>query len=172
MLSSVATWISESQGREFANWLLTNVPGLPPILQTVHLLSIAAIMGSIVMVDLRILGLAVPSQDLDEMVRRLQAWTWCGVAGVASSGIWFVLARPNRYFANPVFQIKFSLLLPALLVTAFLYRQTLTEAGYWSRSTSRLMQARLLALVSLLLWLGVVMSGRWIAYSEYLFWPE
>lgn len=172
MLNSIATWISESQGRDLANWLLTNVPGLPPILQTIHLLSIAAIMASIVMVDLRVLGLAVPSQNLEEMVRRLQAWTWCGVAGVASSGIWFVLARPNRYFSNPVFQIKFSLLLPALLVTAFFYRQTLSEPHYWSRTRNRTMLAKLLALVSLSLWLAVVMAGRWIAYSEYLFWPE
>ena len=172
MLSSVATWVSDSQGRELANWLLTNVPGLPPILQTVHLLSIAAIMGSIVMVDLRVLGLAVPSQNLDEMVRRLGAWTWCGVAGVASSGIWFVLARPNRYFTNPVFQIKFSLLIPAIIVTVFFYRQALREPGYWHRSARREMAAKILALVSLLLWLGVVMAGRWIAYSEYLFWPE
>ena len=149
-----------------------NVPGLPPILQTVHLLSIAAIMASIVMVDLRVLGIAVPSQNLDEMVRRLQGWTWYGVAGVASSGIWFVLARPNRYFSNPVFQIKFSLMIPALLVTAFFYRQALSEPGYWNHSQWRVMLARLLALVSLFLWLGVVMAGRWIAYSEYLFWLE
>ncbi|MDP1932319.1 MAG: hypothetical protein Q8L60_12765 [Gammaproteobacteria bacterium] len=172
MLSSIATWISESQGREFANWLLTNIPGLPPILQTIHLLSIAAIMASIVMVDLRVLGLGVLSQNLEEMVVRLQAWMWCGVVGAACSGVWFVFARPNRYFFNPVFQIKFSLLLPALLVSAVFYHLALREPAYWSRNRKRAMTAKLLALVSLLLWLGVVMAGRWIAYSEYLFWPE
>lgn len=172
MPNSIATWLSESQARDLANWLLANVPGLPPILQTIHLLSIAAIMASIVIIDLRVLGLAVPSQNLSEMVRRLQPWTWYGVAGVASSGIWFVLARPNRYFSNPVFLIKFSLLIPALLVTLLFYRLSHRDPEYWKRSPRHVWSARVLALVSLLLWLSVVMAGRWVAYSEYLFWPE
>ncbi len=50
--------------RDTVVYLLSNVPGLPPIVQTVHLLGIAVVMSSVVLLDLRILGLALPSQDV------------------------------------------------------------------------------------------------------------
>lgn len=162
----------DNSAQSLANWLLSNVPGLPPILQTMHLLSIAAIMGSAVIINLRLLQWAVPSQRLDEMTLRLQVWTWGGLLGVFSSGIWFVLARPERYFSNPVFQIKIALLLCAIATSAALYRLNLREPDYWQASRQRALIGKGLALLSLLLWIFVVLAGRWIAYVEYLFWES
>lgn len=172
MLNVIASWIGNSQLREYSNWVLGNVPGLPPILQTIHILAISAVMGSIVIVDLRLLGLAVPSQQIHEMVARLRYWTFGGVVVAFLSGIWFVLARPNRYFFNPVFQIKFFLLACALILTFIFYHLTSRSENYWTETTRRNVIGKLLAFLSLLLWVGVVLAGRWIAYSEYLFWSE
>lgn len=165
-----ATLITQSGAQALAERLLSTVPGLPPILQTIHLLSIAAILGSAVIVNLRLLQWAVPTQHPEEMVRRLQAWTWYGLLGVLSSGIWFVLARPSRYFSNPVFQIKFALLFMAVALTLILYRQTLGNRVRWTGSWQQVLAGKGLALLSLLLWIAVVLAGRWIAYVEYLFW--
>ena len=76
MKASLASALSESQAREIAVYLLGNVPGLSPIAQSLHILGIAIVMGSIVMVDLKLLGVAVPSQNVSEMIRRLMPWTW------------------------------------------------------------------------------------------------
>jgi uncharacterized membrane protein SirB2 len=141
--------------------LLSNVPGLPPILQTVHLLSIAAIMGSVVLIDLRVLGLALPSQDVREMVRRLMPWVWSVLPLLAVSGLMFILATPRRYFANPVFQLKFVMLVPALALAALFHRTNLPEGRL----------ARPLAAISMCLWLAIAMAGRWIAYVDYI-WPQ
>lgn len=167
-MESLTSWIANSAANDLALALLSNVPGSPPILQTIHLLSIVAIMASALMIDLRVLGLAVPSQDIHEMAGRLRFWALGGVIGVFSSGIWFVLARPNRYFNNPVFQIKFALLLPALLCSYWIFRMAVRNPNFFG---THLWRARLLAMASLLLWVAVVLAGRWIAYSEYLFWP-
>ncbi len=167
----MAELIAESSAEALATWLLSNVPGLPPILQTVHLLSIAAIMASAVFINLRVLQWAIPAQKLGEMLGRLQAWTWCGLLGAFSSGIWFVLATPGRYFSNPVFQIKFALLLFAVIITVALYRLLLREPDLPSAARPHQWFGKGLALLSLLLWIGVVLAGRWIAYVEYLFWP-
>lgn len=172
MMSELADWLSNTPVRDFSASLLSSIPGLPPVLQTIHLLSIAAIMASIVMIDLRVLGLAVPSQEIGEMIARLSPWTLWGIVGAASSGIWFILARPNRYFSNPVFQIKLGLLAAALILTFAFYRWCAADINIWHGPGNRVVLAKAYALVSLLLWLGVVMAGRWIAYSEYLFWPE
>jgi len=171
MLAEFAKRIAASEAREFATWLLSNTPGLPPILQTVHLLSIAAVMASIIFINLRILGLAVPRQHIGEMIGRLMPWTWVALFSLFISGLPFILARPARYFTNPVFQIKFLLLLLAILLAVFFYRLSQREVDYWTSSRQRLITGKVIAASSLILWFGIVMAGRWIAYSDYLFWP-
>jgi uncharacterized membrane protein SirB2 len=145
------------------SWLRT-VPGLPPIVQSVHILSIACVMASIVTIDLRVLGWAFPSQSPQEMMRRLLPWLWSALALLFLSGAVFVIARPRRYFVNPIFGIKFALLLVAIVLTVLLYRlhrQTDASTG----------TTKSIAALSLLSWLGVVMAGRWIAYADYLISP-
>jgi hypothetical protein len=157
---------------ELALYLLGNVPGFPPMVQTVHLLSITAIMGSMVLIDLRVLGLMLPSQSPGELIRRLMPWTWCALPFLAISGLMFVFARPVRYLTNPVFGIKFTLLVPALVLAVVFHRATARDTTFWERSSGRRAVARVIAFVSLVLWIGIVMAGRWIAYSDYIFPPE
>ena len=172
MRESLASALAESPAREAAVYLLGNVPGLPPIAQSVHILGIAVVMASIVMVDLKFLGLALPSQNVSEMIRRLMPWTWWALLGNAVTGLLFVVARPNRYFFNPVVGWKFSMLVPAVALAFVVHRLNTREAGYWEQSSGRRISARVIAAVSLVLWIGVVLAGRWIAYSEYLFFYE
>jgi uncharacterized membrane protein SirB2 len=150
--------------QETAVYLLSNVPGLPPIVQAVHLLGIAVIMSSVVLLDLRVLGLALPSQDVPELTRRAMPFVWWTLPLMLLSGLPFVLARPQRYFTNPVFGLKFALLLPAIALAALLHFNGARKPD--SRRT------KVLAALSLLLWIGVVLAGRWIAYVDYLFPPE
>jgi DNA-binding transcriptional regulator PaaX len=69
-----------------------------------------------------------------------------------------------------VFQIKFALLLLAVIVTVALYRLVLREPHLPSAARPHQWLGKGLAFLSLLLWIGVVLAGRWIAYVEYLFW--
>ena len=172
MRESLARALAESPAREAAVYLLGNVPGLPPIAQSVHILGIAVVMASIVMVDLKFLGLALPSQNVSEMIRRLMPWTWWALLLNAMTGLLFVVARPFRYFFNPVVGWKLSLLVPAVVLAFIVHRLNTREAGYWEQSSGRRISARVIAAVSLVLWIGVVLAGRWIAYSEYLFFYE
>lgn len=157
---------------KFALHLMTNVPGFGPIVQTVHLLCIAAVMGSIVLIDLRVLGLALPSQSTTELTRRLMPWTWWALPCLAVSGLVSLFARPNRYLVNPVFGIKFALLALAVMLGVVFHRATLRDESFWERSRGRRALSKTVALFSLLLWIGVAMAGRWIAYADYLFPPE
>jgi hypothetical protein len=168
----LASALADSQAQELAQYLLGNVPGLPPVAQTLHIAGICVVMASIVMVDLRFLGAAVPSQDLSEMISRVMPWTWWALPLNAVTGLLFVVARPFRYFYNPVFGIKFSLLVPAVGLAFLVYRLNRTEMGYWEHTLARRISGRAIAAVSLVLWMGVVMAGRWIAYSDYLFYYE
>jgi len=169
--TSIGTLLDGSFLQAGALWALTTIPGFPPIIQTVHILGIAVVMATVVMLDLRILGLAVRSQQISEMTNRLLPWLWWALGSNLVSGGFFVVGRPIRYFNNPVFGWKVSFLIPAILLTLFFHLMSRTEPGYWELNSNRLWTARGIALLSLGLWIMVAMAGRWIAYSEYLYFP-
>lgn len=169
--TSIGTLLDGSVLQSGALWALRTIPGFPPIIQTVHILGIAVIMGTIVMLDLRILGLAVRSQKISEMSARLLPWVWYALAANFVSGGFFLFARPNRYFNNPIFGWKLSFLLPAIALTLFFHLMSRREPEYWELNPQRLWTARGIALLSLGLWLMVAMAGRWIAYVEYIYYP-
>lgn len=169
--TSIGGLIDGSFLQSGALWALTTIPGFPPIIQTVHILGIAIVMGSVVMLDLRILGLAVPSQKISEMTERLMPWLWWALASNFVSGAFFLFGRPNRYFNNPVFGWKVSFLIPAVLLTLFFHLMSRRQEAYWEMNSQRLWTARAIALLSLGLWIMVAMAGRWIAYVEYIYYP-
>ena len=127
-------------------------------MQTVHLLGISVVMGSAVLINLRVLGLALRGQATDDLIRRLAPWTWGALPFLALSGLVFILAQPYRYFDNPIFRFKFALMVPAIATTM----------AFHLRPLARGRLAIALGAVSLCLWTGVVLAGRWIAYVDYL----
>jgi uncharacterized membrane protein SirB2 len=161
--------IDNSAVHDAALYLLGSIPGFPPMVQTVHILGISCVMGSIVLIDLKVLGLALPSQSVPELVRRLMPWMWWALLFVMLSGLTLFVARPGRYLANPLFGIKFALLIPAVVLAAVFQRLVHATPD---ETKSIAASQRAVALVSLLLWIGVVMAGRWIAYADYLFPAE
>lgn len=155
----ITEWLAASSIREWVLYLLMNVPGFPPIVQTIHIAAVAVVMGSVVFVALRNLGIAVPSQQPEEMLRRLMPWVWWALLALFLSGIVFVIARPDRYFYNPVAGWKVACLIPAILTALTLQHRHL------GKKSTQALSALLLVLVC-----GVVFAGRWIAYADYLYW--
>lgn len=152
-----------------AIWVLYNVPGAPPILQSIHILAIASLVGTVGILHLRLLGLAVPQLDPPTMIRRYQPW-FSGSIGIAFvSGLPLILARPARYFLNPVAGAKLAFFCLAVLLTVILlFREARHTVDLQAPSVS----TRVLALFSALAWVSVIFAGRWIAYVDYLYWDE
>ncbi|MDA1076427.1 MAG: hypothetical protein O3A63_16970, partial [Proteobacteria bacterium] len=151
--------------REWVVWLLTNVPGLPPIAQGIHILAVATILASAIMVCLRVIGIAVPTQQPAEMVARLKPWWYSALAVLTLTGGLFVIARPARYLSNPVAGIKFAALLIALVLTAWVFG-SVRRSG----AESAPLMLRAVACAGVGAWLMVMLAGRWIAYADYLFY--
>ena len=168
--SALADMIAGSFLQDAALFMLQNIPGFPPIIQTVHILGISVVMGSAVLLNLRLLGLAVPSQSISEMTGRVMPWFWYALASNVISGAFFVFGRPNRYFSNPVFTWKMGFLIMAALLTLFFYLMHRKQEGFWEES-ARKWAVRGFALLSLCLWIMVISAGRWIAYLEYIQYP-
>ncbi len=165
---SIAATPLDNYARDF----LSSLRGMAPMVQTVHILGVSAVMGSIVLIDLKILGLALRRQHLSELVRRVMPWMWSALPAIALSGLVFVFARPQRYADNRVFGLKFMMLAGAVVLAIVFQRLMRKDREFWERSGAHRWAARAIAACSLILWLGVVMAGRWIAYADYIFPPE
>lgn len=169
LLTDLSRVLAESPPGVLAVYLMQGVPGFAPIIQTVHILGVSVVMGSIVLIDLRVLGVALPSQSPTELVDRLMPWLWWALVCLALSGLVSLFARPPRYLLNPVFGFKLAMLAPAIALAVVLKRTRTTDAEFWQRSRWRRVSARVMAACSLFLWMGVAMAGRWIAYADFFF---
>jgi hypothetical protein len=131
-----------------------------PIVLSIHLSSIALFGGTILMTNLRLLGLAMTDLPASDAIAQLRPWKRIGFVAMASSGILLGGAKAEMYFGNPYFHLKLTLLaLVAAHALAFrrsVYRNPLPMSG----------MAKLAACLSLALWLGIISAGRLIAYYE------
>jgi hypothetical protein len=146
--------------------LIQDIGWIIPLVQTFHILSIAVVIGSVGMIDLRLLGLAGRSQSISSMTNRLLPAVWAALAVLLCTGAVLAIGEPVRSLANPAFQLKMLLLLLVIALTVFFQRSLRKDLAFWELSPTRRLTARLTAVVSLLLWVGIVFAGRWIAYMD------
>ena len=134
-----------------------------PIIGGIHLLGIALFGGMVLVTDLRLLGWAMRRRPVSDIVQQLQAWKWAGFVVVAASGLLLAWAEPQKLYRSPAFWVKMALLalvgVHALVFRARVYGNT---ARLDVAST---VEARLAASLSLLLWAGLIVSGRLIAFD-------
>jgi hypothetical protein len=135
---------------------LQSVTWIVPTVQSVHILLIAAVMSSLLLIDLRLLGRRRGNTD---SVTRYLRTVWIALPGLALSGALLIIAEPARELTNPAFYTKM-LLLGCAAAT------TWGVARHGGRRSSAGFVGRCGAALSLALWVGVVVAGRWIAYAQ------
>jgi uncharacterized membrane protein len=164
---------------EFSKWLATTslshtiqtIGWIIPTLQVIHILSVAVVFSSAVLVNLRVFRLFERNEPLRDVARRFLPWIWPVLVILLVTGSLLIIAEPRRSLTNSTFYIKMALLLAAILVTATL--QLLLSAAPaggekdpWDGDLARRMAGRALATVSILIWCGILFAGRWIAYTQ------
>jgi hypothetical protein len=137
-----------------------------PMILSIHLATIAVFGGMILMTDLRILGLAMRSVPVSEVYGQLRAWKQLGFVIMVTMGLLLALSEMDKYYGNPYFLMKMSLLV-LVAVHAIVFRKSVygnTEA--LDRAPQMPAVAKIAAISSLVLWIGIASCGRWIAYYE------
>ena len=133
-----------------------------PLVESLHYVGLCLLLGTVGTFDLRLLGVA---NGLDyRVLHRLVPFGVAGYLLNASTGLLFVVSAPDQYLFNPAFQTKLGLMLLAGINLILFYS---TAAGSVRNSDAAqpvLARARLMALVSLLAWTGVIIGGRLITY--------
>lgn len=135
-----------------------------PIIETLHVMALTIVVGSIAMMDLRLLGIASRNSAVSRLSSEVLPWTWTAWAAAAVFGTLMFLAKAATYAGNLQFRLKFVCMgLAALNMLIFhfgVYRQVARwDAGDPPRS------AKVAGALSLLLWIGVVFLGRWVGFT-------
>lgn len=126
-----------------------------PVIESVHITGLAVLVGTIAIVDFRLLGLTLRDRPVSQIAAALKLWTLAGIVIMLTTGPLMLSAEPERGYGNPAFTFKMSCLLLAL-VTHFTIHRRATMPGQ--------MSGKFAACLSLLLWTGVIFGGRAIAF--------
>jgi hypothetical protein len=135
-----------------------------PFLESIHVLASTFLVGSILMVDLRLLGLAGRSHAASRITREIVPWTRGAFAVSALAGFGMFISQANRYVDNRAFQVKAVLLILAGINMAVFHLRTVRSMPRWDTAAVTSGTARLAGVASLLLWIGIMLAGRWIGH--------
>ena len=148
-----AEWVNQSWG-----W---------PLALTVHAFGTATVVGVMFIIGLRLVGLFGPIPYA--ALNKLMPFVWVAVACQVASGITLWMTKPAQYLADGMFEVKFILLLIAIVVTWQFHRCMVREAAAWQAKGRAFPRGRNLAIAACLLWAAVTIGGRLTAYLGSLY---
>jgi hypothetical protein len=139
-------------------WLFPNV-------ETIHVLSLALVFGSIVMVDLRLIGLTSRSSAVSRLSAEILPYTWVAFACAVVSGSLMFISKAHTYFYNLQFQLKFLCMALAGLNMIIFHFGVYRHVVGWDQDRRPPWPARLAGSLSIGLWIAVIFFGRWIGFT-------
>jgi len=135
-----------------------------PVLEAIHLTAMVILVGSISAFDLRLLGLAFQGRSVSRVAARLLPLTWVAFATMAATGTLLFTSHGATYCANSAFQSKLALIVLAGANMAVFQFTTYRSVAKWDLAEATPIWAKIAGSVSVLLWAGVVVGGRWIGF--------
>ena len=161
--------------QQFAQWLSTTSPSVfiqshnswaIPTIQSIHIVGIGVVLGSVLMIDLRILGWAGMDQTLRQTASRFTPWLTGGLGLMLATGLLMVIGEPVRELVSFSFWAKMSLLATSTL-TAAIFQISLRNYGQqWEQVLVHRRSIHLLVVLTFLIWVCIIILGRLIAYDH------
>jgi hypothetical protein len=136
-----------------------------PVLESIHVVGLALVFGTIAILDLRLLGVASTGRAVSRLMSDLLKWTWAAFAVTALTGGLMFSTNAVVYFHNTFFRAKMILLVLAglnMLVFELTARKTIDR---WDRASTTPSSAKVVAALSLVIWVGVIVAGRIIGFT-------
>jgi len=135
-----------------------------PVLETIHVLAVVFVLGSIARVDLRLLGIIDRKEPITKVSAEMLPWTWTGFLVAAITGGLLFTAHAIRYVDTIYFDVKMVLLVLIALNMVYFERVTYKTIGAWDKAERPPAKVRFAGAASLIMWLGVITTGRYIGF--------
>ena len=136
-----------------------------PLVESTHVLMLTLFVGLTVMLDLRLLGLTMRQAPVSEVTSRLLPWAKAGFVIMVITGLLLFYAIPVRTYQSIFFRVKVAMLILAGVNVWLFHSRVERRVADWDVTPSTPVAARVAAIVSLILWAGIVVAGRMIAYN-------
>lgn len=144
---------------------LQGVEWIVAVVQTVHILAVCLLFVPMCLSGLRVMGLLNPQKVLFKISNLLNLQAFIALITLALSGSILIIGEPARALLNPVFQLKMGLLVIAIAISYFVHLKDVHRQILSNSSDSNSLFIKCLGVLSILLWVSILFSGRWIAYT-------
>lgn len=135
-----------------------------PFLESIHVIAAAMVVGSILMVDLRLLGLAATRYPITTLSKELVPWSWGAFVIATITGLGMFITRAASHVVNPAFQWKIVLLVLAGANMVYFHFRVYRQIERWDAAVVTPTQLKVIGSMSLFLWAGVMLAGRWVGH--------
>jgi hypothetical protein len=136
-----------------------------PAIESIHVIALTLVFGTIMIVDLRLLGFAWRQRSFQRLSSELLRWTWIAFAVALVTGTLMFISEAEVYFQNLAFRVKMLLLLLAGVNMAAFHLLVQRTAHEWDTAPSTPKAAKVAGALSLALWIGVIVAGRIIGFT-------
>jgi hypothetical protein len=160
-LRDLAMWVSEFE----TSIALRESFYVAPWISVFHVVGLALFAGTILMMDMRLLGVGFMETPFSQVQRRLFPWQMAGMAVMTVTGVALVWANPMNYVTNIIFWVKMLAIGLAginALAFHFITEYTLVD---WDSGVRTPVGAKLAGAISVVVWANVIVSGRLIPYA-------
>jgi hypothetical protein len=155
-LHSFSTWLSETG---FSQIIQTTNNAIM-FIQVIHIICLSALFGCALILALRFMGRGIVSEPLQHLSARVTSAIWTLLIVLVISGLLLITAEPGRTITNPAFYFKMVCLVVVVGLTLWLARAARSESTQLTPVHSAV------AVCTMLLWSGIIVAGRLIAYIE------
>ena len=161
-LTSFAEAVHETS---VAEWMRSSLKAMP-VVESIHVLSAAIVFGTILIVDLRLLGFPSTSRPFTRVSGELMRATWVAFVISVITGVLMFAPNSITYIGNTAFILKMFAILAAGLNMAVFELVTARSVASWDKDTMPPTAARVAGVLSLVIWTSVIFIARWIGFTK------
>ena len=157
--------VEAAQNSALSEWMRTSLKAVA-IINALHVLAIVTVFGTILIVDLRLLGIPNVRRSFTRMHHELLRWTWGAFGISAITGVLMFMVNAVTYHRNTAFWLKMATIVLAGLNMLVFELITAKSAPTWDKGVIPPNAARLAGALSIVLWVAVIVFGRWIGFTK------
>jgi putative copper export protein len=158
---------------EFADWLastplsatIVNNLWMIPAIQSVHIIAIGLLVGALLMLDMRVLGLLSKDQTVTQVNDRYAPWIWGAIVVLAISGCLLIVGEPRRELLSFSFWVKMTLLAIGIAIVLAFQFYLKANAAMWKDTGEPTPLTKFFAILSICIWVAIIFLGRFIAWD-------
>jgi hypothetical protein len=164
MLTSIKVWLDLLEEWPTSIAVRESINGYTALL-SIHVIGMCLFLGLVLMMDMRLMGIANMRTPFSQLQKRLFPWQVAGMLMSAVTGAILIYGQPSRFYTNIFFWVKMMMMVLAMVNALAFHQSTYHSVVTWDARRLPPFGAKLSGLLSVALWAGVVVAGRLIAYN-------